>query len=233
MKRRLVPFLLAPLLVSCSAEDVATVLGPKPDAELARLADHAHAEGREADATELEAEIARLCGTHGDGTVPDTCTYSPGEVAPGDSFLLTVDAVDAVPAESRDLVARQALALAPPGESGEPGDVVLSGADAAQARELLHAEYAYAYGLQVAGAFGADVGKLIDAADSRITLLREVLAPTGDVPVAEPGYEVTGTLSPADEGFVDEAQEQLQAAWLTAVSDATDDPWREWLARAA
>ncbi len=142
---------------------------------------------------------------------------------------MTVAAVDDVPAESRDLVARQAVALA----AGEAAPVPLSEAAAEQARALLRTEYAHVYGLQVAQAFHGDVETLIDAAETRITALREVLAPAGDVPVAEPGYAVSGELSPGDEGFVTALVAERDAAWLNAVSDADDDGWRAWLARVA
>lgn len=225
MNRRLLPFVLVPLLASCSVE----MLGPRPNPELSTLADQAHATGRAADAAELEAEIARLCGTHEDGTVPTSCDYAPTPVEEADAFEVTVAAVDDVPAESRDLVARQAVALA----AGEAAPVPLSEAAAEQARALLRTEYAHVYGLQVAQAFHGDVETLIDAAETRITALREVLAPAGDVPVAEPGYAVSGELSPGDEGFVPALVAERDAAWLNAVSDADDDGWRAWLARVA
>lgn len=225
MNRRLLPFVLVPLLASCSVE----MLGPRPNPELSTLADQAHATGRAADAAELEAEIARLCGTHEDGTVPTSCDYAPTPVEQADAFEVTVAAVDDVPAESRDLVARQAVALA----AGEAAPVPLSEAAAEQARALLRTEYAHVYGLQVAQAFHGDVETLIDAAETRITALREVLAPAGDVPVAEPGYAVSGELSPGDEGFVTALVAERDATWLNAVSDADDDGWRAWLARVA
>lgn len=225
MNRRLLPFVLVPLLASCSVE----MLGPRPNPELSTLADQAHATGRAADAAELEAEIARLCGTHEDGTVPTSCDYVPTPVEEADAFEVTVAAVDDVPAESRDLVARQAVALA----AGEAAPVPLSEAAAEQARALLRTEYAHVYGLQVAQAFHGDVETLIDAAETRITALREVLAPAGDVPVAEPGYAVSGELSPGDEGFVTALVAERDATWLNAVSDADDDGWRAWLARVA
>lgn len=225
MNRRLLPFVLVPLLASCSVE----MLGPRPNPELSTLADQAHATGRAADAAELEAEIARLCGTHEDGTVPTSCDYAPTPVEEADAFEVTVAAVDDVPDGSRDLIARQAVALA----SGESGGMELSEAAAAQARELLQGEYAHVYGLEVAQAFHSGTAPLIDAADLRIAALQNVLDPTGDVPVAAPGYEVAVDAQPSDEGFIDALLAERDAAWLRAVAEAGDDGWRAWLARVA
>lgn len=223
--------MLLPLLASCSVE----MLGPHPNPELSALADQAHATGRTNDAAELEAEIARLCGTHDDGTVPASCDYVPAAVEEADAFEVTVAAVDDVPAESRDLIARQALALAADETAPAPVPlpVPLSEGAAEQARALLRTEYAHLYGLEVAQAFHGDVETLIDAAETRITALRGVLDPTGDVPVPEAGYTASGELSPEDEGFVPALVAEHDAAWLNAVSDADDDEWRAWLARVA
>lgn len=231
VNRRLAPLLLVPLLASCSLEDVAEFLGPQPNPEVAALADRAHADGRTAHAAELEAEIARLCGAHEDGSVPDSCAYTPTPVEPGDAFLVTVDAVDAVPAESRDLIARQSVELA----TQAPGDHTLLQAEAEQARALLRAEFATLHGLEVARAFHSPdlTDPLIDATEHRITLLRGILEPTGDVPVAEPGYELREGADPASPEFVAQLGKAAADTWLTAVRDAQADAWREWLAQAA
>ncbi|WP_460490628.1 hypothetical protein, partial [Corynebacterium nasicanis] len=125
------------------------------------------------------------------------------------------------------LLARQAVALA----SGEADPVTLSEAAATQARALLDAEYAHLHGLEVAQAFHDVPAPLIDASEHRIHALRELLAPSGDVPVAAPGYAVSGDLQPADEGFVAALESAREARWLRAVSDAQDDAWRAWVAR--
>lgn len=230
--RSLAVLLALPFLASCTVDDVVDAFGPRPDPQLVELADLAHAEGRTGQADELTAEIARLCGTHADGSVPESCAYSPGEPPAEDAFAATADAVDEVPDDSRDLLARQAVQLA--GDADLPA-VELSPEAAEQARALLRAEFAASYGLSAARAFSPadEVDPLIDAADDRIDLLREVLSPTGDVPVAEAGYEVAGDLGPEDPGFPETVAAELDAAWLTAVSDADEDDWRRWLALVA
>lgn len=230
--RSLAVLLALPFLASCTVDDVVEAFGPRPDSQLVELADLAHADGRTGHADELAAEITRLCGTHADGTVPESCSYTPGEATAADAFTATVDAVDEVPDDSRDLIARQAVQLA--GDAELPA-VELSTEAAEQARTLLRAEYAAVSGLGTARAFlpAEQVDPLIDAAEHRIDLLREVLSPTGDVPVAEAGYEVAGDLGPADPGFPGMVATELDAAWLTAVRDADDDTWRRWLALVA
>nr|WP_304503666.1 DUF4439 domain-containing protein [Corynebacterium lemuris] len=94
-------------------------------------------------------------------------------------------------------------------------------------------EYAAAWGLGLASAYlsparGAEIDELLDAHDERILALREMLAPHGEVPVAEAGYELAGVTGPADEVFVARLQEDLRQAWLGAAVQAHDTPWREF-----
>jgi len=163
--RSLAVLLALPFLASCTVDDVVEAFGPRPDSQLVELADLAHADGRTGHADELAAEITRLCGTHADGTVPESCSYTPGEATAADAFTATVDAVDEVPDDSRDLIARQAVQLA--GDAELPA-VELSTEAAEQARTLLRAEYAATSGLGTARAFlpAEQVDPLIDAADA-------------------------------------------------------------------
>lgn len=254
MKRRLALFLTVPLLTSCTIEDVAATFGPRPDAQVAALADRAasdaavlsggQAELRARHAGELSAEIARLCGTHADGTVPESCAFEAEvtalpEVNIDDSLALTLDT--AVPAESHALVIRQAVDLAAASPTPLAGRTLPDPAgDVATARELLAREHAAAWGLGVARAHLAPsrqeaVEELADAHESRIRLLRGVLAPSGEVPVAEPGYELEGLEEPTDaataEEFVTRLEEDLARTWLATATGAAPGAWQEFAVR--
>ncbi|WP_164546481.1 DUF4439 domain-containing protein [Corynebacterium hylobatis] len=247
MKRRLALLLTLPLLASCSVGDVASALGPRPNSQVAELADRAAsdaaaldgaaAELRARHAAELAAEITRLCGTHADGTVPESCAFQTEvtelpEADVDDSLLLSLDT--AVPEESRALVIRQAVDLAELEERDLPADAQVSDSrDIDAARDLLRREYAAAWGLGLARAYlsparGAEIDEFLDAHDERILALREVLAPHGEVPVAEAGYELAGGTAPADEALVASLQEELRQVWLNAAVQAHDTPWREF-----
>lgn len=255
MKRRLALLLTVPLLTSCTIEDVASVLGPRPDTRIAELADRAandaaalsgeQSELRARHAEELRAEIARLCGTHADGSVPESCAFETTitqfpEADIGESLTLTLDA--AVPAESRALTIRQAVDLAALSPTELPKQVALDDeTDLASARELLAREYATAWGLGVARAhlvaarYDA-LDELLDAHEARIRSLRAVLAPHGEAPVAEAGYELEGLAEPQDsataEDFVASLETGLTEAWLAAAVSAVEDPWQEFAVRA-
>ncbi|QGU04873.1 DUF4439 domain-containing protein [Corynebacterium comes] len=252
MNRRLALLLAVPLLTSCTVEDVTSVLGPRPNPQVAALADRAasdaavlsggQAELRARHAEELSAEITRLCGTHADGTVPESCAFEAEatalpEVNINDSLALTLKAT--VPAESHALAIRQAVDLAAEAPADLPTRVEL-GTDADTARELLVREYATAWGLGVARAYldparRDSVDELLDAHEVRIRILREVLSPYGEVPVAEPGYELAGISEPVDaagaEELVTRLEEDLVRTWLAAAVSATAGPWREFAVR--
>lgn len=250
MKRRLALLLTVPLLASCSVGDVASVLGPRPNSQVAELADRAASDAAALDgevaqvrarhAEELATEIARLCGTHADGTVPESCTFQAEvtdlpEAGVDDSLLLSLGAT--VPEESHALVVRQAVDLAELDQEELPAGIQVGDSrDIDAARELLRREYATAWGLGLARAHlsparGAEIDELLDAHDKRILALREVLAPHGEVPVAEAGYELAGGTEPADEAFVTRLQEDLRQAWLSAAVQAHDTGWREFAVR--
>ena len=253
MKRRLALLLTVPLLTSCTVEDLASALGPRPDAQVAELADRAASDaaslsGGQADvrarhAQELSAEIARLCGTHADGTVPESCAFEAEatllpEVDLGESLDLTLEAT--VPTESRALAVRQAADLAALDPAGLPAQTD-PGSDVDSAREALTREYAAVWGLGVARAHldparHDAVDELADAHEDRIRVLREMLAPHGEVPVAEPGYEFEGSAEPGDTGAAEELvarlEEDLARAWLSAAVESQTGPWREFAVRA-
>jgi hypothetical protein len=254
VKRRLALLLTVPLLTSCAVEDVASVLGPRPNPQVAELADRAAsdaaaldgeaAEVRTRHAEELAAEIARLCGTHADGTVPESCSFGTQvtelpEADVDDSLLLVLNTP--VPEESHALVIRQAVDLAELGPGELPTDVQVGDSrDLDAARELLRREYAAAWGLGLARAHlsparGEEIDLLLDAHSERILALREVLTPHGEVPVAEPGYELAGVDEPKDgadaEALVGRLREELRQAWLSAAVEAHDTPWREFAVR--
>lgn len=225
------------------------MFGPQPNEQVSALADRATtdsetwtgeaAEVRTRHAAELSAEIARLCGQHEDGTTPDSCAWSPTDTTPGevsDSLTVTVESLDVVPVESRDLLAQQATELAGLVEPVTlPGPIELTPEAAEQARDLLRAEFATAYGLEVARAFhsASSVDARLDAGEERIALLREILTPLDDVPVAAAGYELSSGLSPEDPAFVDKLHDDLVATWQGALGDATGAQWQGWLARGA
>lgn len=250
MKRRLVLLLTLPLLASCSVGDVVSVLGPQPNSQVAELANRAASEAAALDgetaalrarhAEELAAEITRLCGTHADGTVPGSCTFQTEvtqlpEVNLDDSLILTLNAK--VPEESHALLIRQAVDLGALAQEELPADTRLSDSrDIDTARELLRREYATAWGLGLARAHlspdrGAEIDELLDAHDARILALRKVLAPHGEVPVAEAGYELAGSTEPADETFIIRLQGELRQAWLSTAVQAHDVGWREFAVR--
>ncbi|AJK69131.1 DUF4439 domain-containing protein [Corynebacterium marinum] len=255
MNRRLALLLTVPLLTSCTVEDVAATFGPRPDAQVAALADRAASDaaalsGEEAElrarhAGELGDEIARLCGTHADGTVPESCAFEPEvtalpQVSIDDSLALTLGAD--LPAESHALAVRQAVDMAAVSPADLPArlDPSPDSGAADAARELLAREYATAWGLGVARARldparQEAVDELLDAHESRIRILREVLEPFGEVPVAEPGYELEGLDEPVDaataEDFVTRVEESLAGAWLAAAAEAAPGAWQEFAVR--
>ncbi|RNE49383.1 DUF4439 domain-containing protein [Corynebacterium alimapuense] len=223
MNRRLATIAIAlavsPLLASCTIEDTLDFFGPKPNQELASLADQATldteqfgavSELRQRHTDELSAEIIRLCGVFPNGTIPESCEFVPDPTqATGidleQSLALTLEAAEDVPEESVALVTRQAVDLARVEAPSELPVAVDPERSSADARLLLEREYAVVYGLGVARAFISF--DRLDALDAlaqthvqRISALREALVIANDndsdgdseIPVAEAGYEFNG-----------------------------------------
>lgn len=253
MNRRLAILLIVPLLASCTLDDAVEALGPRPDSDIAELADQAAADAtalvdvpsqlRQRHSNELVDEIARLCGTHSDGSVPDSCDFSLSTETrlTGDlsgSLALTLDSVEEVPEESVDLVVRQAVELAQITPLDGSESFALD-EDADSARRLLKQEYAGLYGLGIARAFlpseahGA-LDDLVEVHEERALSLRTLLDPSGDVPVAEPGYEIEGAgmMAPTDTAsaaaFVERLHTDIMSAWLSEAAHSASREWLEW-----
>ena len=128
-----------------------------------------------------------------------------------------------------------------------PNDAVLelaqqARADAERLRALLAEEHAAVYALDIAQAYLDDSGDaraadLIDAHEQRITVLTQTLDPTGEVPVAAPGYAFDGVAAPTDQTeagqFVNRIAETTDLTWRNAAADAGSLATREWLVRLA
>ncbi|AKK09048.1 hypothetical protein CTEST_08090 [Corynebacterium testudinoris] len=224
-----------PLLASCTVDDIAMAFGPSPNAELVKIANRAAADHRTEELAALEAEIARLCGTHADGSAPQSCAWEPEpEKAPGgDDLSVLIEGTGKAPAESRPLLVGLAVdqAIEQPAGNEFPVDVDIK-ADVDLVREMLEQEYAAEYAIGVANAFGdpADVDKLREAHQLRILRLQELLAPHSVVPVAEPGYELAnGESLPS----IKDIERNLELEWMASAVDAQTNAWRDWAVRGA
>lgn len=238
----------APFLSGC---EVDRFFGPRPNAEVSALAAGARADAdrlsasnpnlaalRAEQARAFDAEVARLCGTQEDGSVAPSCaTDAADEHAESlehtglEQILLSFASL---PEESRPLAAQQAIILAEAtgatdvAAAAEKTDLTADSEAAATAREVLRGEYALAYGVGVARAYGAsNLGDLTAAINERIAALSTALDPTGDVPVAEAGYLITGVDSPTDaasaQAFVSAAINQAADSWAAAAAAASGD----------
>ncbi|AZA11639.1 DUF4439 domain-containing protein [Corynebacterium gerontici] len=107
-------------------------------------------------------------------------------------------------------------------------------ADAEDARSALKEEFATRYALGVAQAYAEPgtagaIAELRAAHQSRIDLLESSLAPTEDVPVAEPAYEIAGTV-PENPGsaavLVDELHQHMVDTYAHLAAQARTPSWR-------
>lgn len=264
MNRRLTALLAAPLLTaalsSCAAVDgVVEQFGPRPNEAVLELARQARADaGTEASvaelradhATELFAEVERLCGVGEDGTPPPSCDFEDAagdtDTVPGDdaaSLAGYLEALPRVPAESVDLLVSQAVDVAATPSSTELPDLPapldpVTAADAETLRALLADEHAAVYALDIAQAYLDDAGDarvadLIDAHEQRITVLTQTLEPTGVVPAAAPGYVFDAVAAPTDQTeagqLVNRITETTDLTWRNAAAGAGSLATREWL----
>lgn len=107
-------------------------------------------------------------------------------------------------------------------------------ADAQDARNALKEEYAARYALGVAQAYADPstaqaISNLRVAHQGRIDLLEASLAPTEDVPVAEPAYSILGTV-PENPGsaavMVDELYQHMVDTYAHLAAQARTPTWR-------
>ncbi|MBC3185351.1 hypothetical protein H7347_01955 [Corynebacterium sp. zg-331] len=247
--------LAATLLGGCAVDDF---FGPRPHAAVSSLAAGARADAdrlattdpplaalRRKQAEIFDAEVARLCGTLPDGTTPSSCATGqddPAEAPEHTGLEQILAAFDSLPEESRPLAAEQAIALAKATgttdveSAARNADLAQDALSAEAAREVLRREHALAYGVGVARAFGAgNLDDLTASIHERIAALTTALEPTGNVPVAEAGYLITGVPSPTDaasaQAFVAAAIAQAVDSW-TAAAAAAPGNGSGWLALA-
>ncbi|MDP9851285.1 hypothetical protein [Corynebacterium lowii] len=235
----------APLLSGC---EVDSLFGPKPNAAVSALAQGAREDAERLEGSDPElsalrgeqalafdAEVARLCGTLEDGSTPASCSAEKVEEASEPVETTGLEQIIAtfgdLPEESRPLAAQQAIILAEAtgstdvAKAAQAANLTEEPEAAEAAREVLRGEYALAYGVGVAKAFGAtNLKDLTAAINERIAALTTALEPTGEVPVAEAGYEITGIASPTDaasaQAFINAAIAQAADSWEAAAADA-------------
>lgn len=249
---------LATTLTGCS---VAEVFGPKPNQQILTLGQLAQADSeawaeeegaglRAHHAEDLFAEVERLCGVDESGTSPSSCEFQrldPEVTAQPDaaaSLSNYVELIPRAPDDSRDLLTAQAVDLAAAADTipeDSPAAPELGEEDAGLARDLLRREFAAVWALDMAQAHAdaagtEGLGTLIDAHESRIALLEDALEPTGEVPVAEPGYAYGEVTAPTDAqsalAFAADIETSLEHSWLQAAAQAESDSLEWFLALA-
>lgn len=204
---------------------------------------------RQDHATEINAEIQRLCGFTDDGALPESCTFEIPTIgaAPdgnpdyriGDSQVRILNKLSEVPQESIPLITEHYIEQAQLGPVVSGIDVLngvtLSGADLATAQDLLAGEYAAAWALGVAlPHVSPDLTSATQSAIDRhreyAALLRTTIDPFAETSPSEPGYDLshlTEAVDPASAAIMaTEVQSHSLAEWHHAAGTATDPGWR-------
>ena len=241
---------LAMPLSACSPLDV---FGPRANGTIMKLAKQASAdkvfgdgewsELRAFHAEQLKDEARRLCGTNDAGEVPPSCDVTYGDTdLPGDTnaralVSLTAEAADKVPDESRALVVAQAIDAATTAKLGieDPTPIDEKDTDALEAaKQLISAEYAVEYGLDIASAYADDqlqgrIDHLRTLHDARLAVLHHAF-PAAELPAREAGYEIpqgAPTTTADAVAFVDTLEKDLIDRWRAAAATADSPEWRE------
>lgn len=236
-------------LTACSPVDI---FGPHANATIMELAKQASADQlggdtewnklRAAHADQLQEEARRLCGINDRGEVPTSCNVTYGDTdlpASGNAQDLvahTAQVATKVPSDSRDLVIAQAIDAAATAEL--PIDGFKSPIEGLEplnaAKELLSAEYAVEFGLDIASAYAdtqlhSRINDLRLLHDARVATLHHAF-PTGDLPTREAGYEIPegAPTNPAEAtAFVHALENNLVEHWRAAAANADSPEWRE------
>ena len=194
-------------------------------------------------AKQLQDEARRLCGTDDNGDTPSTCkveydgTHLPVGADAAALVKQTVESAGKVPDESVDLVVAQAIDGAAAADL--PLDLPAIDDETAleAAKQLVSAEYAVDFGLDIATAYADDplqdrIDTLRTLSDARISALHSSF-PEGQLPSREAGYEIPGgtPTNPAEAAaFVDTMESDLVDRWRAAAGDAaTEGSSPEWL----
>ena len=253
---------LAAPLAACSPLDV---FGPRPNSEIMTLAKQASADAEASSpisgsddsnakwnelrifhAKQLQDEARRLCGTDENGETPSTCQVEyDGTHLPvgGDAAALvkqTTESVGKVPDESVDLIVAQAIDAAAAADLPLELTTIDDETALDAAKQLVSAEYAVDFGLDIATAYADDplqdrIDSLRSLADARLSALHSAF-PEGQLPSREAGYEIPGgtPTNPAEAAaFVDTLESDLVDHWRAAAGDAaTEGSSPEWLTAA-
>lgn len=253
---------LAAPLAACSPLDV---FGPRADGEIIALAKQASADAEASSpnsgsddsetkwnelrilhAKQLQDEARRLCGTDDNGETPSTCqveydgTHLPVGADAAALVKQTVESAGKVPDESVDLVVAQAIDGAAAADLPLDLPAIDNETALEAAKQLVSAEYAVDFGLDIATAYADDplqdrIDTLRTLIDARISALHSSF-PEGQLPSREAGYEIPGgaPTNPAEAAaFVDTLESDLVDRWRAAAGDAASERSSpEWLTAA-